>query len=30
MKVALLCVTGIFLALASVAVARNAPWAWTG
>ena len=30
MKYALLCVTGIFLAVASVAVAQNAPWAWTG
>ena len=30
MKYALLCATGIFLALASVAVAQNATWAWTG
>ncbi len=30
MKVALLCVTGIFLALASAAVAQTGTWAWTG
>ena len=30
MKYALLCVTGIFLAVASVAVAQTAPWAVTG
>ena len=30
MKVALFCVTGIFLAMASVAVAQTAPWAMDG